>query len=43
MLKVKIIIETIYICVGLMFFSKEVISSQSEKGKKELESCGVSV
>jgi hypothetical protein len=43
MLKIKDILETICICVALMFFSKEVINSKGGRWKKELDNCGVSL
>ncbi|WP_284703600.1 hypothetical protein [Clostridium swellfunianum] len=39
----KYVLETLYICILLMFFSKELINEGTCQHKKDFTNCGVSI
>jgi hypothetical protein len=43
MTKFRWAMETLYICIALMFFSREMINSGESKHKGDFNNCGVSV
>lgn len=43
MVKIKNMLETIYICVVLMFFSKELVNKNIDSRNKFFEECGILV
>jgi hypothetical protein len=39
----KNVLETLYICILLIFFSKELINEGKDQHKKDFTNCGVSI
>lgn len=43
MSKIKYLLETIYLCMALIFFSKELVNDDTTDFFKEIQRCGVSI
>lgn len=43
MVRIMSVLEIIYICAALMFFSKELINSDESSRGKDLRGCGISI
>jgi hypothetical protein len=43
MAKIKCVLETLYMCIALMFFSKELINGGASKYKRDFTNSDVSV